>query len=46
LQRESGRAASTTAISRQTRQSAKKRTSGERSASARKAARTRGRNGK
>lgn len=46
LQREGHRAASTSAISRQTRQSARKRSSGERSASARKAARTRAKNGK
>jgi hypothetical protein len=41
LRREGHRAASTIAISRQTRRSARSRTSGERSAAARKAARTR-----
>ncbi|MGO8696437.1 MAG: DUF6496 domain-containing protein [Limisphaerales bacterium] len=46
LRREGHRAASTSAISRQTHQSGRKRTSGERSASVRKAARTRAKNGK
>jgi len=41
LRREGHRAASRTAISRQSRRSARNRTSGERSAAARKAARTR-----
>jgi hypothetical protein len=46
LKREGSAAASTTALSRQTRSAARKRSAGDRSAAARKAARTKGASGR